>query len=158
MRALVRMKLPPPPHGAEDAPSLPHPYRSRLRSYPQYIRAHPRAPPSPRHPGTAVRPAVCRTHSYSTPRTACSLRSLRRARAPHMAVAGMQMPLSVSLPAAKAAGRLSARRGMRDRMRAVLLAVSMVRVSGTKGVGDVGFEEEARVGGDSAWILLRGDL
>ncbi|KAJ7673237.1 hypothetical protein DFH06DRAFT_1123963 [Mycena polygramma] len=60
--------------------------------------------------------------------------------APHIAVAGMQMPLSMSLPAAKAARRLS--------MSASLPGGG----AGREGVGggDVEFAEEVMEGGDSA--------
>ncbi|KAJ7637387.1 hypothetical protein DFH06DRAFT_655538 [Mycena polygramma] len=112
VRALVRMRLPPPPHGAEDAPPLSPPAPLAIAfvpaSAPVVGLRSPVSPAlsSPSSNGGA--PSGVQDVLVFDP--ADGVLSLRRItltfEAPHTAVAGMQIPLSVSLPAAKAAGRM----------------------------------------------------
>ncbi|KAJ6468146.1 hypothetical protein C8R47DRAFT_809941 [Mycena vitilis] len=112
VRALVRMRLPSPPHGAEDAPPLPPPAPLAIAfvpaSAPVVGLRSPISPAlsSPSSNGGA--PSGVQDVLVFDP--ADGVLSLRRItltlEAPHTALAGMQIPLSVSLPAAKAAGRM----------------------------------------------------
>ncbi|KAJ7652824.1 hypothetical protein DFH06DRAFT_534349 [Mycena polygramma] len=117
VRALVRMRLPPPPqtspHGTEDA-TLPPP-RAPLAIV--FVPASSpalglRSPTSPAFSSpSSNRGAPSAVQDLFAFDPADRVLSLRRVtltvEASHMAVAGVRMPLSVSLPAARAAERLS---------------------------------------------------